>query len=879
MYILRVLLYSYLILYGLSESSAQSNLLFSRKTGDCRHGDKTTLPFGNEYQPVIAGTEKIYTNMVGYRILYSTDTGTTWNYLPLWYEDQFPSFSYYSLHSHGGYDGKLVVNQSISPESYLLTIDLLKPIISSKDWVDLSSDTTRVMSRDYSGYAHLDKYGLALYDTKYFWGSVQEPTKWSIDSNIYAGERNTGANFFYLYQSSPKNIIIVLNKSGFGIFNSVTGILDTIPAPDTVGYLIQLTDSVFIAPGSYTDSTTRKFHTRVYQTRDRGNSWSYTDSLQLLDGSKRKLYGETIQSVTAGKNRYVCLLRSLGTNNLEILCTSDLGRSWRSVHQFSKLSTLPQEHRLLPETDTTVLYANDQYVLRLHNSGAIDTLFEMIRPNSRKAGLVSFYNDTNIILAGLDDALIQSKDKGKTWQYVPIPDNFPILTILPNNVGVEETPVLDITFDTTTQEIITYTGDNCVSTIKNGRVDFREYGFKLLVDGKWAAWHKQSAAFRVRGSDRNANYTIQNGSQISTPTPVVLSAREFMYFNNTGNVVADIVTGITDTLPVWAYSASGNRIPVAGYQCATRTMEGAYLVGINQLGTPTDEPDVYTSPSTRGVYIYTPRDTAWVRIDTNINNPEQSIQEWGVWDITVLGKGTDSLLVVAGNSYTTKDNSPQETGVKMTGLDDCKIYRTLDGGKTWNVVYSERYRGYIKNGKRSIKHVNNGTPLGIYYHASVHNGLVYSTDAGATWQEYEDEVLLYNNVNALCVVGDSIMYVGSDIGLHSIKLTPLTSIDAEIYNDDNSRVTNVWVQPTPANSTVTVRLNNMDLTQRGVERLVLTDINGTTIEDLTQQARPANGTRRYEFTLDISHLATGTYFLNLKTYSGKSSTKEVVVVR
>jgi hypothetical protein len=89
----------------------------------------------------------------------------------------------------------------------------------------------------------------------------------------------------------------------------------------------------------------------------------------------------------------------------------------------------------------------------------------------------------------------------------------------------------------------------------------------------------------------------------------------------------------------------------------------------------------------------------------------------------------------------------------------------------------------------------------------------------------------------------------------------------------------VWARPTPTVGATTVRLNNLDLDAQGIDHLHVVNHYGTQVMNLTSRVQQANGQRRYEFDIDLSPVPIGTYFIHLKTRSGKTSTHLAVVVR
>ena len=183
------------------------------------------------------------------------------------------------------------------------------------------------------------------------------------------------------------------------------------------------------------------------------------------------------------------------------------------------------------------------------------------------------------------------------------------------------------------------------------------------------------------------------------------------------------------------------------------------------------------------------------------------------------------------------------------------VYTSLDNGNTWNQIYSSLVH-QIHHSNVMEDHL-----VGMIHSSQVSEfGLVYSKDAGQTWDVIDnDELLSIGSVAAAVQFNeqDAEVYIGSvDLGLlrYTIDLQTL-EIDDNTFSD-----LDITVFPNPTKNLVTVKISG-----DSPKYLALSDITGKSIFEVVDASE-----------IDLSDLSSGIYLLKIITDSGRIIVKRVI---
>ncbi|MFN9150753.1 MAG: hypothetical protein ACK6C4_05215 [Bacteroidota bacterium] len=189
-------------------------------------------------------------------------------------------------------------------------------------------------------------------------------------------------------------------------------------------------------------------------------------------------------------------------------------------------------------------------------------------------------------------------------------------------------------------------------------------------------------------------------------------------------------------------------------------------------------------------------------------------------------------------------------------------------GDTAELSFSEYLSGPPTKAGRVLRRDQRGAML----YATMYEGLKRSTDGGLSWHQVGNDALDTMTIKDVVVARDNRLYVGTTIGVY--ESNALTSgIEQE---EDASRRTTVWCYPTPAATSLRIRLNNMDLVIGTAPKLILCTIKGEEVLNFSEDVRRSLGSKRTEFDADVSNLTPGIYALVLQV--GKSSAFHKVLI-
>ncbi len=190
-------------------------------------------------------------------------------------------------------------------------------------------------------------------------------------------------------------------------------------------------------------------------------------------------------------------------------------------------------------------------------------------------------------------------------------------------------------------------------------------------------------------------------------------------------------------------------------------------------------------------------------------------------------------------------------------------------GDTAELSFSEYLSGPPTEAGRVLRRDQRGAML----YASMYEGLKRSTDGGLSWHQVGSDALDTMTIKDVVVARDNRLYVGTTIGVYESDALVL----GVNQDEDESRRTTVWCYPTPAVSSLRIRLNNMDLVNSSAPKLILCTVKGEEVLNFSDEVRRSLGTKRTEFDADVSNLTPGIYALVLQ--AGKSSAFHKVLIR
>lgn len=201
------------------------------------------------------------------------------------------------------------------------------------------------------------------------------------------------------------------------------------------------------------------------------------------------------------------------------------------------------------------------------------------------------------------------------------------------------------------------------------------------------------------------------------------------------------------------------------------------------------------------------------------------------------------------------------------------LWRSTDGGITWNAVYQEsRYRNAHTGRRKIVRH-----PNGWYFAISVESGVVVSKDRGITWSQYGSDVVWSRFITDIAVHPEMGVCITTDKGLYQAPVQ-LTDVQVEEPTGKGAFLT-VWAYPTPATDKLRIRINNGQIAKFRFGSLRLFDLNGSVVEDLTQALESSPRSSRIEFDVDVAHIPSGIYLVGLDTGDGFKGAKVVLITR
>ena len=247
------------------------------------------------------------------------------------------------------------------------------------------------------------------------------------------------------------------------------------------------------------------------------------------------------------------------------------------------------------------------------------------------------------------------------------------------------------------------------------------------------------------------------------------------------------------------------------------------------------------------VYFNGSSDNILMAIGTRIYKSTDAGSTW-----TLSSSGLDELIEFTDLILDLKANPLNDNQFTLTS--NKGIFTSLDGGTTWTKIYE----GLVHNMEHSDK-VNGHMVATVNTSMMSEFKLIYSSNAGQTWNEVMPKHLLYLTASTSdyrFLEESAEVYIGTtDLGLvrYTVALDPVSSgnlIAPEMQ---------VQVFPNPANTQITVKTNadykEIELYNSKGQLVLTSNIN----------------------TIDVSQLEKGLYMVKTIGYDGYSDYQKVIV--
>ena len=239
---------------------------------------------------------------------------------------------------------------------------------------------------------------------------------------------------------------------------------------------------------------------------------------------------------------------------------------------------------------------------------------------------------------------------------------------------------------------------------------------------------------------------------------------------------------------------------------------------------------------------------ATITVGTKVYKTTDNATTWTLSNagLELLVPGSDLILSLDSNPF----NANQLTIASSKG-----IFTSLDGGDSWSQINTNLvYEVYHSN-------FTNGHLVGIVKSSIVSDfELIYSNNAGQTWERIETQALLNTGAVASVVKfyeNSAEVYIGSvDLGLlkYTINLETL-GVETPSLIDNN-----ISIFPNPTKDFATVLVEGMS-----PKSIVVYNLTGLKIFEVKNNS-----------SLDLSGVSSGVYIIEVTTKSGDRITKKLI---
>ncbi len=224
----------------------------------------------------------------------------------------------------------------------------------------------------------------------------------------------------------------------------------------------------------------------------------------------------------------------------------------------------------------------------------------------------------------------------------------------------------------------------------------------------------------------------------------------------------------------------------------------------------------------------------------------RSIDSGNSWKPTTVKDGVLTFCVIGS--------------IILAGRADGGVYRSTDNGDTWNYMgASVLAKNYVPALVTYGKYVLAGTEGG---------GIFLSTDSGVTWDTTNMNTGLRSTVvHTLCVF-DTFLIAGTDDPVYPDGNSYIRPLSEMLRKSGVKSVAAVPVRdtleiyPNPASGLITIHGSY------SIERVSVLNVLGAEVLNMLNN-------RASELTLDLSHFASGTYFLRIHSANGTVMRKVV----
>lgn len=678
-------------------------------------------------------------------------------------------------------------------------------------------------------------------------------------------------------------IVACWRNDGYREWSMTTATQSRPSLPTNTGIYVRIGRRV-IGSTVYTDDA---HPARIFVSADSGVTWSFIDTVKVANS------GFPITPESANGRAFECthihrLVDStlvMTTEGRNVLITTDAGATWRAcsgdIDSFLTHWGLTHENYWFDLSDTVMLVGlkSDLYTINVPQCSVTHRHLPMDAVRS-----ITMLKDGELMCPA-NPAVYSSRDTGRTWTMMPWPKGATWNESLSGSTNVNHafintvrpygTDSVDVYSVDCGQVLRLYHGSTRRARVLSGDwlLSKLYYSSSNSEQTIWTSYLNYGQYFTKLGRDSMINMRLTSllrvGSrQDSLPTPRG-KGRSCMFatiLSPTDRwIQQDSLYRSTDDGVTWSAAEtglprdnSGITIPVSSI---IRIQDGTLLCALRGLRKATLSDTATTDTASvreGGIWRSSNGGKTWERSDAGLEHDRY------VWWIASLSSGT--ILAVAGNMLFDADNNAQEvTGWNLGGA---RIFRSVDNGRTWSVVYAESRDRAAYPGRRPILQTHDGRILT----ATMDNGMIESGDDGRTWREVGEE--LYGRIiNDIDEDSTGTIWVATDNGIWSQQRT--SPVDEPYVN---GKYTSVWAYPTPARNQIVVRLNNLNLLTTSTPHLCVYDVNGVRRADLTDHVNANRSSERIEFPFSTMDLENGVYLLVLETGNG-CETMKVSILR
>ncbi len=751
---------------------------------------------------------------------------------------------------------------------FLLIFFACSPFYGQLEFVG-SSEYGRIFNITYDPQVENKLYATSL--NNHILVSEDNGENWSVLFSMTFGEvmefqnlkmtnNNTALSFIKYNQDSPDNTILIFDLDTETIINEIE--IPAIANVNTIqSYSIYPQNSDIILMNAVLDFGTTE---NTYYTTDGGQTWEVVYSKTDYDDVSLNNI-----AINPENPQHLILTRGFGPNGVEggMLISTDAGQTWEV-----KLEGVILNPVSFNPFNTDEIYAG-----------------------------------TGISFGSTPENIYRSVDGGDSWETIPLMwtagnlDNINYIAFNPNNEGniivLEENEIVISTDNGVSWTNYVYDMDDAHTYYSGWNLSFNPFNEdEVFINSDY---------FPLKSEDGGATTVWKKNNYFrSTGTLGMFSGiTEHLYYGvQYGYVHRNLSTDVEENfniMPLTAYSQGG-----APPLFVDKTMEGrvfifssgwfgadlkvsidhgqtqhqihnSYMSYVDALvANPFNSNEVwYAMSDNMGEVEFWKADLTDLDAITStpITTPETGMVKGIYFDETVSGK---MLITIGTNVYKTEDNGATWT-LSSRGLEELVagedlilnltvnslntnqfsistnkgIFTSLDGGDNWTKIYD----GLVHKTYHSS--ATEGHLVGIVFNSQISEfAIVYSSDAGETWEQVDSEQLLKTAATDAIVKfkeDNAEVYIGSiDLGLM------IYTIDLQaLGNEEIIRFSSlIEAYPNPVNDILNLK------SDKNIMNLKLYSITGQLV--LTKSIGSATT------QIDTSFLSDGIYLLKIENETG-----------